>query len=222
MMSTLFSGPFQPFTIAAMIMLGILALEIASLAFGHSLSGTVDGLFDHDLGAPHGDAPHDGVFATAFDWLNPGRVPLLVILVIILATFAMAGLLLQGVLAAILFPLPGAIAAALVFPFVFPMTRWSTRIVSHVVPRDETYAMAEQDFVGMTGTITVGPARMGVVARARIVDARGNAHFPRVEPFDAAETYPEGTPILVVEVRSHVLAVSRADARLQKSAEQPQ
>jgi hypothetical protein len=222
MIATLFSGPFQPFTIAAVIMLGILALELASLAMGNPLSGVVDGLFDHDLGAPHGDAPSEGVMATAFDWLNPGRVPLLVILVIILAAFAMAGLLLQTVLATILFPLPGAAAAALVFPFVFPMTRWSTRIVSKVVPRDESYALAEQDFVGMTGVVTVGPARAGVVARARIVDARGNVHFPRVEPFDVAETYPEGTPILVVEVRSHVLAVSRADARLQKSTEQPQ
>lgn len=222
MVSALFSGPFQPFTIAALVMLGILALEIASLAMGNPLSGVVDGLFDHDLGAPHGDAPSEGMWGTAFDWLNPGRVPLLVILVIILAAFAVTGLVVQGVLAAILFPLPGAAAAALVFPFVFPMTRWSTRIVASVVPRDESYALADQDFVGMTGTITVGPARQGVVARARIVDARGNAHFPRVEPFDAAETYAEGASILVVEVRGHVLAVSQADPRLQKSTDQPQ
>lgn len=222
MVSALLSDPFQPFTIAALVMLGILALELVSLAIGNPLSGIVDGVFDHDLGGPHGEAAGEGAWATALDWLNPGRVPLLVILVIALAAFAIAGLVAQAVLAFVLVPLPGWIAALLVFPFVFPMTRWSTRIVASVVPRDETYALSDQDFVGMTGTVTVGPARQGVVARARIIDARGNSHFPRVEPFDAAETYAEGASVLVVEVRGHVLAVSQADPRLQKSTDQPQ
>jgi hypothetical protein len=221
MLSALFTEAFQPFTIAALIMLGILALELASLAMGNPLSGVVDGLFDHDLGGPHGEAPGEGggVLATALDWLNPGRVPLLVILVIALAAFAAIGIFAQSILRALLLPLPGGIAALLVFPFIFPVTRWSTRLVAKVVPRDESYALEGQDFVGMTGTITVGPARKGVVARARLLDAHGNAHFPRVEPFDANETYAEGTSVMVVEVRSHVLAVSQADPRLQKAAD---
>ncbi len=221
MLAALFTGPFQPFAVAALIMIGLLALELVSLLLGNPLSGVIDGLFDHDLGGPNADGPSEGVLGNALDWLNPGRVPLLVILVIALTAFAVTGLIAQTVLLKLVFPLPGWIAALLVFPFVFPMTRWSTRLVAKVMPHDESYALEDEDFIGMTGTVTIGPARQGVVARARLVDARGNAHFPRVEPFDLSETYPEGTSIMVVEVRSHVLAVSLADPRLKKSADQP-
>jgi hypothetical protein len=86
--------------------------------------------------------------------------------------------------------------------------------VARIVPRDETYAQTGNDFVGLVGTVTVGPARAGVVARARIVDRHGNAHFPRIEPADPAVVIPAGASVLVIDVRKSVLAVALADPAL--------
>jgi hypothetical protein len=228
-----------PFSIAALILLGLLLIEIATLLAGKPLSAVIDHAVGHDgvhLDAghvepaggtaldhaidhsPHGAKPegqHQGAFGTALDWLNAGRVPLLVLIIALLAAFAGLGMVLQTVVSIAGFYLPGLLAMVLVIAPAVICTRHLSRAVARVVPRDESYAQSGADFVGLVGEVTVGPARRGVVARARIRDRHGNTHWPRIEPADPEQVIPAGASVLVIEARpGGTLAVTTADARL--------
>lgn len=210
-----------PFSIAALVLIGLTLFEILTLLIGKPLSA----ILDHAIHLDHGhiDGLHSGkeglegktgLFGTAFDWLNIGRVPLFVLLIIALAAFSISGLAVQIGFNGIWRPMPALLAVAVVLVPTAYFTRWSSGLVARIVPRDETYAQTGSDFVGLVGTVTVGPARAGVVARARIVDRHGNAHFPRVEPADPAVVIPAGASILVIDVRNGVLAIALADPAL--------
>jgi hypothetical protein len=95
-----------------------------------------------------------------------------------------------------------------------PATRWVSLALGKIMPREETYAVAEAEFVGRTGVITVGPARRGVIARMKLQDQYGNWHFPKIEPFTAEDEIPEGALVLVVEQGEGMLRVAKADGKL--------
>jgi hypothetical protein len=161
------------------------------------------------------------VFGTALDWLNAGRVPLLVLIIALLAAFAGLGMVLQTLVSIANFYVPGLLAMALVIAPAIVCTRYLSRLIARVVPRDETYAQTAADFVGLVGEVTVGPVRRGVVARARIRDRHGNTHWPRIEPADPEQVIPSGASVLVIEARARgVLAVTTADSRLTEGQEQ--
>jgi hypothetical protein len=210
-----------PFSIAALVLIGLTLFEILTLLVGKPLSA----ILDHAIHLDHGhiDGLHSGkeglegktgLFGSAFDWLNLGRVPVFILLIVVLATFSVSGLALQIGTARLFAPLPMIVAVLVVLVPTAYFTRWLTRAISKIVPRDETYAQDTADFVGLVGVVTVGPVRTGVVARAKILDRHGNAHFPRVEPADPAVVIPAGTSILVIDVRKGVLAVAPADPAL--------
>jgi hypothetical protein len=240
---TFFAHPdVAPFSIAALALLGLLLIEIVTLLLGKPLSALIDHAVGHDgvhLDAghveagsaldhgldhsPHGAKPegqHQGAFGTALDWVNAGRVPLLVLIIVVLAAFAALGIVLQTLVGVVGFYVPKWIAVALVIVPALVATRHLTRLVGKVVPRDETYVLAGGDFVGLVGEVTVGPVKRGVVARARIRDRHGNTHWPRIEPADPEQTIPAGASVLVIEARARgVLAVTLADARLTDDTE---
>lgn len=234
-----------PFSIAALVLLGLLLIELVTLLAGKPLSALLDHAVGHDgmhldvghveMGGgtaldhaidhgAHGakpDGQHQGMFGTALDWLNAGRVPLLVLIIALLAAFAGLGMVLQTVISIAGFYLPGWLAVIIVIVPAFVCTRYLSRMVAYVVPRDESYATTGTDFVGLVGEVTVGPVKRGVVARARIRDRHGNTHFPRVAPADPEQVIPTGTSVLVIEVRAGgTLAVTTADSRLTEGLEQ--
>jgi hypothetical protein len=217
---------FMPFVIAAGVLLGLIGLEIIMVLLGAPLSHWFH--LDHHAPPDHGieyagqpGSPADhvppeprGTFGTVLDWLNVGRVPIIILLMVILAVFAAAGIALQSILASILAPLPWPFAAVAALAAALPATRATSRVVARWLPRDETYSTSESELVGLTGEVTLGPARVGVVAKARFRDRHGNTHFTRVEPFEAGDTIDQGVVVLAVELRGRVLAVTRADPEL--------
>jgi hypothetical protein len=231
-----------PFSIAALALLGLLLIEIVTLLAGKPLSALIDHAVGHDgIHLDHGHVEmgtaldhamdhggHDakaagqGIFGTALDWLNAGRVPLLVLIIALLAAFAGLGMVLQTAVSFASFYVPALLAVLIVIVPAVVCTRHLSRLIAAIVPRDETYAQTATDFVGLVGEVTVGPVRQGVVARARIRDRYGNTHWPRIEPADPEQVIPNGASVLVIEVRARgVLAVTTADARLTEGQEQP-
>src|SRR5215470_5147270 len=205
---------YAPFTIALGVLVGIVAIEGLSMIGGHSASHLFENLFGVDAhDAPEADATH-GALGSALDWLNIGRAPFLALLAAALGIFAACGFALQGVAGGIIAPLPGWAAAILAIVPTLPATRLLSQALGKLMPREETYAVAEAEFVGRTGVITLGPARRGVVARMKLQDQYGNWHFPKIEPFTEEDEIPEGALVLVVEQGEGMLRVARADGKL--------
>jgi membrane protein implicated in regulation of membrane protease activity len=143
--------------------------------------------------------PPDGFFGDALGWLHFGKVPLLVIIVIFLTTFALAGFVaqfaLRGVIGAFA-PWPPAAAFALVAA-VFGV-RLGGRAISRIIPHDETSAVSDASLVGRVGTIVIGTARAGKPAEARVRDEVGASHYVMVEPEEADQAFEAGTSVLLV------------------------
>jgi hypothetical protein len=214
MLQNLVTPGYAPFTIALGLLIGIAAIEGLSIVAGHSASHLFDSLFGgdgHDM--PDSGAEH-GLFGGALDWLNIGRAPFLALLAAALGIFAVCGFILQGVAGGLIAPLPGWIAAIIAVVPTLPATRWVSLGLGKIMPREETYAVAEAEFIGRTGVITVGPARRGVIARMKLQDQYGNWHFPKIEPFTAEDEIPEGALVLVVEQGEGMLRVAKADGKL--------
>jgi membrane protein implicated in regulation of membrane protease activity len=214
--------------IAGLVLVGLCLIEAVSLIFGHSLSGTVD----HLLGLEHGDAdlhthvphgsvvdlhaemPHGNLFGGFYDWLNAGRVPLLILLMAGLGAFSVVGLAIQIVAMHVVAPLPTVVAALLAFLGVIPTTRSVSRLLARFLPRDESYAVDEAELIGRTGVVTLGPVDWDSAGRAKVMDAHGNAHFPRVLAARENLSIAQGEKVLVVDRVGGTLTVVPAEERL--------
>ncbi|MGO4706179.1 OB-fold-containig protein [Microvirga sp. 2MCAF38] len=177
-MELLISPSYQPFTVAGLVMVGLVVIETISLVVGFSLSAMLDSSLDFDLhGGQHANVPENGVLGGVLGWVNAGRVPVLVFLITWLAAFAVAGLMIQAVAATIWAPLPVLIAAPIAFFLAAPGTRVTTRLVAFIIPRDETYVVSNDDLVGRIAEVILGPLDQGLAGRIKLQDAHGNWHF---------------------------------------------
>lgn len=206
---TLLGAPgFYPFTIAALVLVGLVVVEIGALALGLSLSSLTDAGFpDHP---DHGD---HGLLAGWMSWLNAGGVPMLVLIMIWLASFAVGGFVLQGAAQAIVAPLPTPVACLAMLVLAMPATRVLSRWTARIIPRDETSAVSQTDFIGLTGTVTLGPLDQGKPGRVRVKDQHGNIHALRARAA-RGHVIPTGAVILVVDGADGLFEAIPAPAEL--------
>lgn len=207
MIEFLLASANLPFSAALGVMLVIGVMEAVGLLFGADLAGAVDSVLpdldvdvDVDGGADAGGAA-PGPLAAALGWLCVGRVPALILLICFLLAFGLAGLGVQAMVqestGALL---PGWFAAIPALAIGLPATRFLGLGFAKILPQDETYAVSESEFLGKVATVTVGTARAGLPAEARLRDAHGNTHYVRVEPLRPAESFAAGTAV-VLKVR---------------------
>jgi hypothetical protein len=169
------------FLAALLLMLLIGAVEAAGLggALGH------DGL----------DADHPSLLG----WLNVGRLPLLMVIVIFLFAFGVAGLVLQQLIAGVFrHPAPIWIAGPLAAAVALPFTRVLSGLLARILPGDETTAVSRETLVGRVAVVVTGAARVGSPAQARVRDAHGQTHYVMVEPDDEGEVFEQGTSVIIV------------------------
>ena len=161
-----------------------------------------------------GDADFDA--PDWLDWLGFGRVPLLVVFVLLLASFGLIGLIgqqlardLSGALLPAWIAMPGAGALAL------PVTALGARLLAPILPQDHTTAIDVEDLVGSAATILTGRATTGSPARARVEDWHGQAHYLMVEPDNAGQVFEEGERVLLVRREGDVFrAIAVGDHHL--------
>jgi hypothetical protein len=192
----------QPFTIAAATLLALVLIEIIGSFAGASLS-------DMTEATSIAETAESGL-----SWLNLGRVPLLVLLMLLLGLFSASGMVLQAVANASVGLLPPLLAVPLAGAFALMTTGAVSKLVGAVLPREETYALNEQDLVGRIGTVTVGPLESHAVGRISIADAHGSRHFPRARPANAGEAIEIGARVLIVDMAGREYRVIRAPAQL--------
>ena len=209
---TLFDPALLPFTLALCGVAGIALLEALSALLGAPLSGALDEMapdldidLDADLDGAEG-AFEGGPVAQLLAWLGFGRVPLLVLAILLLTGFGAGGIAVQALAReATGAALPAAIAAGpALLAGVFSM-HWLGGLVGRLVPKDETAAIARADLVGEHGVVTGGTARPGLPAQVRVTDAHGTTHYLLGEP--------EGDPI-PSGARVRIASITGARARI--------
>jgi membrane protein implicated in regulation of membrane protease activity len=191
-----------PFAVALAVMLMIGVVE--ALGLGAS--------------AAHVDLHVDADGGDLLAWLGVGRVPLLILLVVFLALFGLSGLLIQQSFG----PLSPWLASGAALVAALPLTGLGARGLARIMPQDETTAVSLDTLVGKRGEITIGTARRGAAAQARVRDAFGQPHYVMVEPHDEAHPIAEGETVLLVRREGHIfIGLGEADGIGPRAHEAP-
>ncbi|HEX8442280.1 MAG TPA: YqiJ family protein [Allosphingosinicella sp.] len=187
-----------PFAIALALMLMIGAVE--ALGLGAS--------------AAHLDVHADADGGDLLGWLGVGEVPLLVTLVVLLALFGLIGVGLQQFAAALIgAPLSPWLAAPVAFVAALPLLGLASRALARIMPGDETTAVSLDSLVGKRAQITVGSARRGSPAQARVRDVHGQSHYVMVEPVTDGQSVGAGETVLLVAREGQVfIGLAEGDA----------
>lgn len=199
-----------PFVAALVLMLLIGIVEALGLGGGMALGDGIDGMeADVNVETP-----------SLLSWLNVGRLPLLMLIVVFLFAFGMTGLIGQAVVAgAIGRPWPWFVAAPLAFAVALPVSRAFGRLVARIMPRDETTAVSRESLVGRVAVIVTGEARRASAAQARVRDEYRQVHYVMVEPDNDGDVFAEGSSVLLVRrAGAKYFAIHNTSASLQDAA----
>lgn len=203
-----------PFTVALALVLALALIEGVGLLLGAGLSGLLDHLVPDallpdahlDVDGPNLTSP--GPISALLGWLYVGRVPMLVVLILGLACFGIAGLIIQSASMTLAGrTLPAWLASASALLIALPLVRLCARGLSRLIPSDETEAINHASLVGRVAVITLGTARPGSSAEARVKDRYGQNHYVRVEPDaepDGPAELPQGSEVLLLRQRGSV------------------
>jgi hypothetical protein len=197
----------RPFAVAAAIMVALGGLEVLTTMIGLSINE----LIGHDVSL---EADHHSGLSGLFLWINAGRLPLLILLILVLGIFSTAGFLLQGIAHALGFTIPVSIVALVAAAGSLPVIRTTSRGLARIVPRDETYAVNEADFVGQVATVTVGPLDQGLPGRVRLKDVFGNWHTVSARASHDSPNLAVGVSVLLVDRDSRGFIAIAAPADL--------
>lgn len=177
------------FVAALVLMLAIGIIEALGLGGGFADGDGLDGL----------EADTHGGGASILSWLNVGRLPLLMLIVVFLLCFGLTGLFGQRVVWGIAgTTAPWFLAAPVAFFVALPITRSFSRLVARIMPRDETTAVSRDSLVGRVAVIVTGESREKHAAQARVRDEHGLAHYIMVEPDNAGDVFTHGAAVLLV------------------------
>ncbi len=152
---------------------------------------------DADVSASVSAGP--GPFAQFLGWLSFGKVPALILFMAFLTAFGLSGILVQGAVHNWLgFYLPAPLAAVPALIIAMPSTRYAGRILASIIPKEETEAVSRQVFLNQTATITLGTAKRGLPAEAKLRDKHGQVHYVHVEPDLDGIEFNKGDDVLIV------------------------
>jgi len=141
-----------------------------------------------------------------------GEVPFAIWLAGFLTAFGLVGYTLQGVLNGVLgAPLPALFASLIAFVPALAISARFARFIGKIMPKLETTAISSRSYGGRRGVITVGTARRGNPAQARLTDGYGNTHYTMVEPMNDDDAFPQGTEIATIRLSDGSLRAIRID-----------
>jgi hypothetical protein len=196
----------RPFAVAAAIMVTLGGIELLSTMIGISISELVGKDFAVDTDSHNG---LNGLFL----WINAGRLPLLILIILALGIFSIGGFFLQGLAHVAGTTIPASIVAIAAAAGSVPVIRNASRSLARIIPRDETYAVSENDFVGKVATVTVGPLDQGLPGRVRLKDVFGNWHTVSARASQESPPLAVGASVLLVDrdAKSFVAIAAPAD-----------
>jgi hypothetical protein len=209
----LLAADVRPFTIAAAIVIVLAIIELLSTMVGLSLSHIVG----KDIEV---EADGHSAISGLFLWINAGRVPLLILLLLTLGIFSIAGFFLQAIAHSVGISIPASIAAVVAIIGTIPAVRATSRGIARVIPRDETYAVDDSDFVGQVAVVSIGPLDQGLPGRVRLKDVFGNWHSVPARAAHDSNALAVGSNVLLVDrdTKSFIAISAPADLIAQQQS----
>jgi hypothetical protein len=204
----------RPFAISAAIMLTLGGIELLTMIVGFSISE----LIGKDFAL---ESESHSAIGGLFLWINAGRLPLLILMILALGVFAIAGFLLQAIAHSVGTAVPVSIAALAAVAISLPAIRVTSRGLARIIPRDETYAVSEADFVGHVAEVSIGPLDQGLPGRVRLKDVFGNWHSLVARASPESTPLPVGASVLLVDrdARSFIAISAPADLIAQQRSD---
>jgi len=201
-MSVFLAAQSLPFSVALVIMIALAIIEgLTLLLSGSGFSATLDSALELDIGA---DVDLDANMGAApnglLSWLHIGRVPVLILLILFLTSFGLAGIFIQMLSHSIFGDFLSVwLASAGAFLATIPAMRLGGSLLEKILPKDESSAVSLNALVGRAGVIVIGTARLGVAAQARVRDQHGLSHYVMVEPDQEGSVFETGTEVLLIK-----------------------
>lgn len=192
-----------PFAVVLALLLALFVIEVIGFMFGASISSLLGGDGpDMDLDALSGtEGFSPGVVTSFLYWVNVGRVPFIILMVLFMTAFVATGYILQYVcLSLVDHMLPAWLASLVAIAASAPCVRVLGKGLSRIMPRDETEAVSTAELVGTRAVIVLGTARRGSPAQARANDRYGQQHYLMLEPDDPEAVLETGEPLLLVRL----------------------
>jgi len=204
----------RPFAIAAGIMLALGGIELLTTLVGFSISELVGKEFTTE-------ADTDSGLGGLFLWINAGRLPLLILIILALGLFSIMGFFLQGLAHGIGLSVPVSLAALAAAACSIPAIRVTSRGIARIIPRDETYAVDQADFIGQVAEVSVGPLDQGLPGRVRLKDVFGNWHSLVARASPDSAPLPVGASVLLVDrdAKSFIAISAPADLIAQQRSD---
>lgn len=188
----LFSDYNSPYLFAISLVLFIGLAEVISLICGNFLSGAIDAHIDH------GDFFSTGHVGQFFHYLNIGKIPALVVLCLIAGFVGLFGLFFQHLCVQYLqAPLSNWLLTPLCLLLSGFCTHYTGRLLAPWLPRDETSAITEDEYIGCMALITGPGASAQRPCEARLTDKFGQAHYLLVEP-EEGKQLKRGDKVLII------------------------
>jgi hypothetical protein len=204
----------RPFAVAAAIMLALGGIELLATLVGFSISELVGK--EVTVEADHGNG-----LGGLFLWINAGHLPLLILIILALGVFSIAGFFLQGLAHGVGISVPASIAALAAAACSIPVIRVTSRGIARIIPRDETYAVEEADFIGHVAEVSIGPLDQGLPGRVRLKDVFGNWHSLVARASPESTPLPIGASVLLVDrdAKSFIAISAPADLIAQQRSD---
>ncbi|WOH47142.1 OB-fold-containig protein [Bradyrhizobium sp. sBnM-33] len=204
----------RPFAIAAAIMLALAGIELLATLVGFSISE----LLGKEVTV---EADHANGLGGLFLWINAGRLPLLILIILALGMFSIAGFFLQALAHGVGISVPVSIAALAAAACSIPAVRVTSRGIAKIIPRDETYAVDEADFIGHVAEVSIGPLDQGLPGRVRLKDVFGNWHSLVARASPESVPLPVGASVLLVDrdAKSFIAISAPADLIAQQRSD---
>ena len=204
----------RPFAVAAAIMVALGGIELLAVLIGFSIGE----LFGKEVAV---DVDSGDGLGGLFLWVNAGRLPLLILIVLALGVFSITGFFLQVLAHGAGISIPVLIAAIAAAGFSLPVIRVTSRGIARVIPRDETYAVDQADFIGRVAEVSVGPLDQGLPGRVRLKDVFGNWHTLVARAGPESMPLPVGASVLLVDrdAKSFIAISAPADLIAQQRSD---
>lgn len=171
------SGDYYIYSASIAIAILIMVLEITLSSTGFSMSNLIDG----------------DIFVNGLSWLNKSGIPFIIVMILFLMSFGIAGLALILQFSFInmyLLAIPTLVIAIM-------FTRTMSSLISKVMPKTETTVISEHSHIGEIATITIGTCTKTDYAEAKVQDAYQRTHYIMVISYD--EDISTGEKCLIIK-----------------------